>query len=218
MSQIIWYLLIDFIFIIMFFGVKILNNTITKKINNLYSTQLKFQDISDKIKSLLSKYSLSEIKVDKKKYYSYNQKSKTISIKEKEDYYFADLFICFHEVGHCVDFHNNKIRIYNFISIMKILYVILYPILLFIGLFLIVNKTNWSFLYYTYLSFFVIALIIIFFNPIIEYKASQFAKNEINRHIKNIDMYVMLAIFDQMLFQLLSILPIFLIFYFLFYY
>jgi hypothetical protein len=89
-----------------------------------------YQELICKIEKILCENDLSDVQIVFGKYYAFFRTRNVIQIKKKDVYTGNDLFICLHEIGHCMDYKNSS-------KMIEVLYAVLEKItILFLAFFL----------------------------------------------------------------------------------
>lgn len=169
-------------FIVVYFYVKIKNSNMINKIDNLSNFSMCFDNLVNECISALSEEDIINVKINKGKYYSFNQRSSIISIKGKEVYLLTDLFCTFHEIGHCIDFAKKRKKEYYVLYYMKITSIILYPIVLLWLTFSFINNDSFQTLAILTSIYIVVNIIKIAYIPFIEGRASKYAVSKITNY------------------------------------
>lgn len=204
-----------FIILISIIGLYIINKYTIRILSKKISDE-KIHKTQEQIRYVISKFfrenNIENIKISFSEVYCFNLQSKTLNIKNIQNYTLYDEFICYHEVGHVIDYSDKYTNIYTIMTKLRILFYILWGPILCCGIINIIKEKRISQnIYIVIFILLIVAIINICVTIFMEKRASNFAINNIcvsKEKLIFLKKLIRYSILDQILVYLMFILPL----------
>ena len=190
--------------------VRVINIKLTNKINK--SNNLELEYIKQEIQSFLLEKNIKNVTLDIGAFYCFFRMKNQITIKKKSAYSIHDLFVVFHEAGHCIDCCN-KLFLYKFIEVISIVIIIAFLSVPAALVFYVVKETFSVIMFAVYAIALLLTIIKAVALPLIEKRANMIALECLQNNkfvnydlLKQIKITCVLSISEQVLLYLVFVL------------
>lgn len=209
------------IVLVSLFGIYVINRCIIKRTSNKIeekTSRISYNELEKRCVQYLKKNNINNVRLEFSQNYCFDLKNNSLKIVKKQEYTKYDIFICYHEIGHIIDFNNRYNRIYKLIAKAKTVFYILWIPILCISLSMIFeNLQVQSIVFALNLLEIGAGVLIIGTSGFIEYNASkcaisnfEFVNNEEKLELSKV---AKLCACEQTIYWAIAILPLFFILY-----
>lgn len=199
----------------------VINRCIVRKISvkiEKKSDRISYDELEKHCVQYLKKNKIDKVRLEFSRNYCFDSKNNSLKIAKKQEYTQYDIFICYHEMGHIIDFNNRYNRMYKLIAKAKTVFYILWIPVLCISFGMIFGKPQIrSSVFVLNLLEVSAGLLIILTNGFIEYNASKHAIDNFeffnNEEKLELSKVAKLSAWEQMVYWAIAMLPLFFILY-----